>query len=64
MCFQAKPIFEKLNEEAGELAKNEKFKASNVWFSRFKSRLKASQKVRGRLVLTKKLRLYTQKNSR
>lgn len=38
VCFQAKQIFEKLKEEAGEAAENEVFKASNGWFSRFKSR--------------------------
>lgn len=38
VCFQAKQIFEKLKDEAGEMAKDETFKASNGWFSRFKSR--------------------------
>ncbi|CAH0719439.1 unnamed protein product, partial [Brenthis ino] len=38
VCFQAKQIFQRLKEEAGEAAKNEDFKASKGWFSRFKSR--------------------------
>ncbi|XP_023210893.1 tigger transposable element-derived protein 1-like, partial [Centruroides sculpturatus] len=38
VCSQAKLIFERLKEDAGEVAKDEEFKASNGWFNRFKSR--------------------------
>ncbi|XP_023243487.1 tigger transposable element-derived protein 1-like [Centruroides sculpturatus] len=37
VCSQAKLIFERLKEDAGEVAKDEEFKASNGWFNRFKS---------------------------
>ncbi|VDK60243.1 unnamed protein product [Anisakis simplex] len=38
VCRQAKWIFERLKEEAGETAKDETFLASNGWFNRFKNR--------------------------
>ena len=38
VCYQAKLIFERLKEEAGETAKDGNFVASNGWFSQFKTR--------------------------
>nr|XP_022905269.1 tigger transposable element-derived protein 1-like [Onthophagus taurus] len=38
VCSQAKLIFEKLKEKAGEAVKDETFAASNGWFDRFKVR--------------------------
>ena len=38
VCYQAILIFERLKEEAGEMAKDENFIDSNGWFSRFKTR--------------------------
>lgn len=37
MCSQVKLILDKLKEDDGEISKDEMFKASKDWFSRFKS---------------------------
>ncbi|VDP34671.1 unnamed protein product [Soboliphyme baturini] len=38
VCNQAKPIFERSKEEAGEAGKDENFVAGDGWINRFKTR--------------------------
>lgn len=64
-CFQAKQIFERLKKNAGEIAKNEEFKAINGWLVIGIALQKAERRqvlTKRRQVLTKRLRLAIQRN--